>query len=160
MPASDRLTRSTCAAWSSIDRLRWRIPTPPWRAIAIAIRASVTVSIADDTSGTRIRRLRVSWVEVSTWLGLTSDSAGRRRTSSNVSPTRANGSAAAKSMAHRTCRPPSLPSAHEAPAEAHSDRVRAIGGAQLAEQPARVGLDGVLRQVQLAADLGVAAAAG
>ena len=52
MPDSERFTRSTCCAWSSIDRLRCSTPMPPWRAIAIAIRASVTVSIALDTSGT------------------------------------------------------------------------------------------------------------
>ena len=37
------------AAWSSIDRLRCRMPRPPWRAMAIAMRASVTVSIALET---------------------------------------------------------------------------------------------------------------
>ena len=52
MPASDRLTRSTWWAWSSIERLRCRTPMPPSRAIAMAIRASVTVSIAAETSGT------------------------------------------------------------------------------------------------------------
>ena len=46
-----RLTFCTSAAWSSIDRLRWMTPMPPWRAMAIAIRASVTLSIADDTRG-------------------------------------------------------------------------------------------------------------
>ena len=51
MPASERLTRSTWCAWSSIERLRCRTPRPPWRAIAIAIRASVTVSIAEESSG-------------------------------------------------------------------------------------------------------------
>ena len=29
IPDSDRLTRSTSAAWSSIDRLRWMTPMPP-----------------------------------------------------------------------------------------------------------------------------------
>ena len=53
MPASDRLTMSTCCACSSIDMLRCSTPTPPWRAIAIAIRASVTVSMAEETSGMR-----------------------------------------------------------------------------------------------------------
>jgi len=57
MPASDRFTMSTCPAWSSIDMLRCSTPTPPWRAMATAIRASVTVSIAEETSGT----LRVMW---------------------------------------------------------------------------------------------------
>ncbi len=50
IPDSDRLTRSTWPACSSIDRLRCSTPMPPWRAIAIAIRASVTVSIAADTA--------------------------------------------------------------------------------------------------------------
>ena len=36
-----------------MDRLRCSTPTPPWRAIAIAMRASVTVSIAEETSGIR-----------------------------------------------------------------------------------------------------------
>jgi hypothetical protein len=58
---------------------------PPCRAIAIAILASVTVSIALDTSGIDSRTPLVSLVEVSTSLGITSDSAGSRRTSSNVS---------------------------------------------------------------------------
>ena len=51
MPDSLRLTLSTCAAWSSIERLRWRMPMPPWRAMAIAMRDSVTVSIAAESSG-------------------------------------------------------------------------------------------------------------
>ena len=51
MPASERLTISTWAACSSTERLRCSTPMPPWRAIAMAIRASVTVSIALETSG-------------------------------------------------------------------------------------------------------------
>src|SRR3954447_22419326 len=90
MPASERLTMSTCAAWSSTERLRCSTPTPPWRAIAIAIRASVTVSIALDSKGVRRRSDRQSRVEVSTSLGITSDAAGDSSTSSNVSPSRAN----------------------------------------------------------------------
>ena len=43
---------------------------PPWRAIAIAIRDSVTVSIALETSGTRRLISRVSRVVVSTSLGI------------------------------------------------------------------------------------------
>ena len=82
MPDSDRLTRSTCAAWSAIGRLRCRIPTPPWRAIAIAIRPSVTVSIAADTSGIRRVSSRVRRVLVSASLGMTSVSPGSRSTSS------------------------------------------------------------------------------
>ncbi len=50
---------------------------------------------------------------------------------------------------------PRLARSEEAPAEAEGDGLGAVGGGELAEQPARVGLDGVLGQVQLAADLGV-----
>src|SRR5258705_13862616 len=59
---------------------------PPALAIAIAIRDSVTVSIAELTSGTLSRILRVSWLEVSAVAGTTSEAAGSSRTSSNVSP--------------------------------------------------------------------------
>ena len=73
MPASDRFTRSTCCACSSMDRFRCRTPTPPWRAIAMAILASVTVSIGDETSGTRSRKRRVIRVLVSASLGISSE---------------------------------------------------------------------------------------
>ena len=59
---------------------------PPARAMAIAIRASVTVSIAELTSGTRSRILRVSWLAVSALAGTTSEAAGSSSTSSKVSP--------------------------------------------------------------------------
>ena len=60
IPASERLTISTWPACSAIDRLRCSTPMPPWRAMAIAIRASVTVSIAELTSGTLSRIFLVS----------------------------------------------------------------------------------------------------
>ena len=60
MPASDRFTISTWLACSAIERLRCSTPRPPARAIAMAILASVTVSIAELTSGTRSRILRVN----------------------------------------------------------------------------------------------------
>ena len=72
MPDSDRLTRSTWSAWSAMERLRWITPRPPSRAIEIAIRDSVTVSIADESSGAASRMRRVSRVEVSASLGMTS----------------------------------------------------------------------------------------
>ena len=62
---------------------------PPARAMAMAIRDSVTVSIAELTSGTRSRIRRVSWLDVSALAGTTSDAAGSSRTSSNVSPSMA-----------------------------------------------------------------------
>jgi hypothetical protein len=54
--------------------------------MAIAIRASVTVSIALDTSGTRNVMRLDSGAAVATSLGIRSDSAGKRSTSSKVSP--------------------------------------------------------------------------
>ena len=57
MPASERLTVSTWPACSATGRLRCSTPMPPARAIAIAIRDSVTVSIAELTSGTLSRIL-------------------------------------------------------------------------------------------------------
>ena len=86
IPDSDRFTRSTCMAWSSSERLRCSTPIPPSRAIAIAIRASVTVSMALDTSGMESSTLRVIRVMVFTRLGTTSDSPGWSRTSSKVRP--------------------------------------------------------------------------
>ena len=50
--------------------------------MAIAIRASVTVSMALDSSGTRNEIVRVMRVEVSTPLGMTSEAAGSSSTSS------------------------------------------------------------------------------
>ena len=59
---------------------------PPWRAIAMAIRASVTVSIAAESSGTATRDPRVSREVVSTSDGMTSVSPGSSSTSSKVRP--------------------------------------------------------------------------
>ena len=51
IPDSERFTLSTSSRWSSIERLRWITPMPPSRAMAMARRASVTVSMAAETSG-------------------------------------------------------------------------------------------------------------
>src|SRR5215469_13303918 len=84
MPASDRFTMSTCCAWSSTDRLRCSTPAPPWRAMATAIRASVTVSMAAETSGTRSVMRRLSEAGVSASPGMTAEWAGSSSTSSKV----------------------------------------------------------------------------
>ena len=89
-PGLGPLDESTCAAWSSIDRLRCRTPRPPCRAIAIAIRASVTVSMGEEISGSRTVMRLETRVEVSTSLGTTSLSTGTSRTSSKVRPTASN----------------------------------------------------------------------
>ncbi|CFR73828.1 Uncharacterised protein [Mycobacterium tuberculosis] len=86
MPASDRFTISTWPACSATGRLRCNTPMPPARAIAMAIRDSVTVSIAELTSGTLSLIFLVSWLEVSAVAGTTSEAAGNNKTSSNVSP--------------------------------------------------------------------------
>ena len=82
MPDSLRLTRSTIDACSAIERLRWMMPRPPSRAMAIARRASVTVSIAADSSGVATVMRRVTREDVSASLGMTSVGPGRSRTSS------------------------------------------------------------------------------
>ena len=82
MPDSLRLTRSTCSAWSEIERLRCSTPRPPSRAIAIAIRVSVTVSMALESSGVATLIRRVSRDMVSASLGMTSVCPGRSSTSS------------------------------------------------------------------------------
>src|SRR6266540_15085 len=61
-------------------------PSPPSRASAIAMRDSVTVSIAAARMGISRVMLFVSRACVETWVGRTSLRAGMRRTSSNVRP--------------------------------------------------------------------------
>ena len=85
MPDSNFFTRRTSLAWASASRFLWITPMPPAWAMAIAIGASVTVSIAADISGMLRVMVRVSRVRVSVWLGRTAEAAGFRRTSSNVS---------------------------------------------------------------------------
>ena len=86
IPLSKRLTARTAAHCSSIVRLRWRTPIPPIWAMTIAMSASVTVSIAEETTGMLSAISRVRRVRVSAWEGTISLSAGRSRTSSKVRP--------------------------------------------------------------------------
>lgn len=88
MPETNRLTARTSAAWASMSRLRWITPIPPACAMAMAMRASVTVSIAEDSSGMFSPMLRVTRVRVSAVEGRTEDAAGTRSTSSKVSASR------------------------------------------------------------------------
>ena len=69
MPLSERLTRSTSDACSSIVRFLCTMPMPPCCAIAMARRDSVTVSMAALTSGTFRRMFRVRCVLTSTAWG-------------------------------------------------------------------------------------------
>ncbi len=71
MPLSERLTRSTSAAWRSIGMFLCRTPIPPNRAMAMAISDSVTVSIAAEMTGTLSEMARVKRVVTSTSRGWT-----------------------------------------------------------------------------------------
>src|SRR3989339_1151114 len=64
----------------------WRKPTPPSRAMAMAMSDSVTVSMAAVSRGTLSEMRAVSRVLTEVSLGSTADRAGISRTSSNVSP--------------------------------------------------------------------------
>src|SRR6186713_1813524 len=61
------------------------MPMPPSCAMAMASRASVTVSMAADTSGRFRRMFRENWVEREVSLGRTWENAGTNNTSSKVS---------------------------------------------------------------------------
>ncbi len=73
MPDSNFLTWRTWAACCAGSRFLWITPMPPSWAMAMAIGPSVTVSIADDTSGTFNGMVRVNLVRVSVALGSTSE---------------------------------------------------------------------------------------
>src|SRR5207247_3844935 len=73
IPDSERLTLSTSLAWASIVMFLWMNPRPPSWAMAMARGASVTVSIAAETTGTRSVMVFVRWVVMSTSDGGTAD---------------------------------------------------------------------------------------
>src|SRR5262245_9360887 len=79
------------------------------RARAIASRASVTVSMAADTTGIASSSSRVRRVRVETSFGSTSEAAGTSSTSSNASPSLANLSSSARRRS-TSIRPSSSPS--------------------------------------------------
>ncbi len=74
---------------------------PPSRATAIAMRASVTVSMAAEQTGIASEIERLKRVAVEASFGSTWDSAGTSRTSSNVNPSRENLSSSASSCSIR-----------------------------------------------------------
>src|SRR3984893_8587920 len=83
-PLSNRLTLATSAAWAFGGMFLCTIPIPPSWAIAIARRASVTVSIAAERSGMFREMLEVRRVWRLTSRGTTVEWAGSSRTSSKV----------------------------------------------------------------------------
>ena len=88
MPDSDRLTRSTLVAWALGGMFLCTTPMPPARAMAMAISASVTVSMAALRKGICRRIDFVRSVAVSMSAGMTSEYPGTSRTSSNVKASR------------------------------------------------------------------------
>ena len=89
MTFSARLTLATAATSSSIVKKRWMIPRPPQRAIAIAILASVTVSMLAETIGQRSLRFFETLPVASTCLReVTEERLGTSRTSWKVKPSR------------------------------------------------------------------------
>ena len=71
MPDSNFLTWRTAAAWTAGSRFLWMTPMPPSWAMAMAMAPSVTVSMAEDTSGTLRFMVRVKRVRVSASVGRT-----------------------------------------------------------------------------------------
>ena len=86
MPFSARLTMCTWRACSAIPMFLCMTPMPPSRAMAMAMDASVTVSIAAETTGMFRVMLREKRVSKLTSRGNTSEYAGTSSTSSKVRP--------------------------------------------------------------------------
>ena len=89
-PLSERLTLRTSSACRSMVIFLWITPNPPWRAIAIAIADSVTVSIPALMIGIFNLIFLANCTPRSTSFGSTWLSAGINKTSSNVNPFFAN----------------------------------------------------------------------
>ena len=85
-PFSERFTLSTSSACAWMDMFLWMIPIPPCRAMAIAMRCSVTVSIAALIIGIFKTIFFVRCVVNSIILGVTSEYCGTNNTSSKVIP--------------------------------------------------------------------------
>ncbi len=84
MPLSDFLTFLTSSACRSMLMFLWINPIPPCRAMVMAVSASVTVSMAAETTGILSRTLRDNRVCTLTSVGNTADRSGIRMRSSNV----------------------------------------------------------------------------
>ena len=85
MPDSDFLTFSTSRTCWSMLMFLWMMPMPPSLAMAMAVRCSVTVSIAELISGVLSLMVSVSMVASDTSVGRTSEAAGTSSRSSKVS---------------------------------------------------------------------------
>ena len=89
IPFSERFTLRTSAACASMLMFLWTTPMPPSLARAMAMGASVTVSIAADTIGMLRVMFREKRLLRSTSFGRTSEYDGMRSTSSKVRPSKA-----------------------------------------------------------------------
>ena len=88
MPDSNFLTRRTSSACLGMSRFLWMTPSPPDWAMVMAIWLSVTVSMAEESSGMPSSMVEVSLVLVSAEVGRTAEAAGSNKTSSKVSASR------------------------------------------------------------------------
>src|SRR5690625_63619 len=121
----------------------------------MAMRDSVTVSIAEDDSGIAKLMRREKRAEVSASEGITSLLLGRSKTSSNVSPVNANGSLAAGVVTVFMVPAQQVVLANDSPSIRNSHRVSAIPRAQFAENTRRMGFDRVIRQAQVLTNFAV-----
>ena len=64
MPLSNFLTARTSSAWRATSRFLWITPMPPTWAMTIAMRLSVTVSMAEESSGMPSSMVRVTRLAV------------------------------------------------------------------------------------------------
>src|SRR6267378_1457043 len=88
MPDSNFLTLRTSSACLGASRFLWMTPMPPDCAMAMAMRLSVTVSMAEESSGMPSSMVAVRRVCVLVSVGRTAEAAGSNNTSSKVSASR------------------------------------------------------------------------
>ena len=116
IPASERLTLSTSATWSAIERFRCSTPMPPSRASAIAMpRLGDRVHRRGDERDLERDRRASAGSRSTTSFGSTADSAGTSRTSSKVRPSFANLSCASTQATPSRSTAASSPHAGPAP---------------------------------------------
>src|SRR5690625_3446296 len=124
------------------------------------MRASVTVSIAEDDSGMARRMRRENWAEVSASEGITSLLLGRSRTSSNVKPVNANGSLAAGVVTVFMVPGEHWALANDSPSIGNRDGVGTVAGMEFAQDAADVGFNRVVGQAQIFANCPVGVSRG
>src|SRR5690625_4838599 len=120
--------------------------------MAMAIRASVTVSIADDDSGMDRPMRREERAEGCASEGMTSLLLGQRSTASNVKPVNAKGSLAAEVVTDLMVPAEQNPLSNDSPSISHCDGMGAVAGTQFAQNSGHMRLDCVIGKFELFAD--------